>query len=213
MFSGPGHRPGPGPAPPSCGKQGAARGRMAPAVGPWENTTGTMGRNSARPGSRWRPATRMRQQDLQSAGGFADIGEDRPAEPVMRGVEVSHAPALSSATQLTPEGQIAGKALWRMDAFPQIFPGQQQAPRHKVRASPARETSHRRPYKVAQVNDCDVSPGWLRSVRQVASRRAPNLINGQAHIRRADARMLTGVEAGTRDRALTSSPSLNTIAY
>ena len=80
-------------------------------------------------------------------------------------------------------------------------------------ASLARDTSHSRPHKVAHSNDFDVYAGFLRSTRQVAARLEPNLIEGQADIRCADARTLEDVDDESFDLALTSPPYLNAIDY
>lgn len=80
-------------------------------------------------------------------------------------------------------------------------------------ASLARDTSHSRPHKVADSNNFDVYSGFLRSARQVAARLAPNLINGQADIRCADARRLEDVDDESIDLVLTSPPYLNAIDY
>ena len=83
----------------------------------------------------------------------------------------------------------------------------------EMMASLARDTSHSRPHKVAQTNDFDVYTGFLRSSRLVADRLLPNLIEGQADIRRGDARTLEDVSDGQFDLALTSPPYLNAIDY
>ena len=83
----------------------------------------------------------------------------------------------------------------------------------EMMASLARDTSHSRPHKVAVFNDFDVYAGFLRSARYVASRLEPDLIEGQAHILRSDARTLEGIEDDSFDLALTSPPYLNAIDY
>ena len=81
------------------------------------------------------------------------------------------------------------------------------------KASLARDTSHSRPHKVAHSNDFDVYAGFLQSARQVAARLEPHLIEGQADIRRMDARTLETLEDESFDLALTSPPYLNAIDY
>ena len=83
----------------------------------------------------------------------------------------------------------------------------------EMMASLARDTSHSRPHKVAHSNDFDVYAGFLRSVRQVAMRLKPDLIQGQADIRLTDARLLEGMNDESFDLVLTSPPYLNAIDY
>ena len=83
----------------------------------------------------------------------------------------------------------------------------------QMMASLARDTSHSRPHKVADSNDFNVYTGFLKSVRQVASRLQPNLIEGQADIRCVDARTLKDIDDESFDLALTSPPYLNAIDY
>ncbi len=83
----------------------------------------------------------------------------------------------------------------------------------EMMASLARDTSHSRPHKVAHSNDFDVYTGFLRSARHVAMRLKPDLIEGRADIRCADARTLEGLHDESFDLALTSPPYLNAIDY
>ena len=83
----------------------------------------------------------------------------------------------------------------------------------EMMASLARDTSHSRPHKVADSNNFDVYAGFLRSARHVALRLRPDLIEGRADVRRADARTLEGVDDESFDLALTSPPYLNAIDY
>ena len=83
----------------------------------------------------------------------------------------------------------------------------------EMMASLARDTSHSRPHRVACSNDFNVYDGFLRSARQVAARLKPDLIKGQADIRKLDARKLKGVKDESFDLALTSPPYLNAIDY
>lgn len=80
-------------------------------------------------------------------------------------------------------------------------------------ASLARDTSHSRPHKVSQTNDFDVYEGFMRSVRQVAERLQPSLIQGAAEISCADARRLDNLADKSFDLVLTSPPYLNAIDY
>jgi hypothetical protein len=80
-------------------------------------------------------------------------------------------------------------------------------------ASLARDTSHSRPHKVTDTNDYDVFPEFVKSARKLAA-----LIDGEdiihrPSIRRADARALTHVKAGSVDLTVTSPPYLSAIDY
>ena len=83
----------------------------------------------------------------------------------------------------------------------------------EMMASLARDTSHSRPHKVSACNGFDVASGFRRSARYVAERLAPDRIVGSADIRRADARVLDGIDDASIDLVLTSPPYLNAIDY
>ena len=83
----------------------------------------------------------------------------------------------------------------------------------EMMASLARDTSHSRPHKVAEVNDFDVHVGFRRSARMVARRLLPERILGEADIRLGDARTLDGIADDRFDLILTSPPYLNAIDY
>lgn len=83
----------------------------------------------------------------------------------------------------------------------------------EMMASLARDTSHSRPHKVSESNDFDVYAGFLRAARRVAARLKPDLIEGQADVRRGDARTLKDLEDESVDLVLTSPPYLNAIDY
>ena len=80
-------------------------------------------------------------------------------------------------------------------------------------ASLARDTSHSRPHRVAEVNDFDVYDGFIRSAKQLAKRLRPGLIRASAVVRRGDARALGHMADESFDLAITSPPYLNAIDY
>lgn len=83
----------------------------------------------------------------------------------------------------------------------------------EMMASLARDTSHSRPHKVADVNDFDVFSGFLKSARVVAGRLKPDLIRATASVQLGDARTLEDIPNENFDLALTSPPYLNAIDY
>lgn len=80
-------------------------------------------------------------------------------------------------------------------------------------ASLARDVSHSRPHRVAEVNDFDVYEGFVKAARLVAKRLEPDLIRGCASIELGDARELRGTSPAMFDAAMTSPPYLNAIDY
>ena len=83
----------------------------------------------------------------------------------------------------------------------------------EMMASLARDTSHSRPHRVALSNDFDVYGGFLKAVRVVATRLAPDRIKVRSDIWRMDARKLEDLEDGSFDLVITSPPYLNAIDY
>lgn len=80
-------------------------------------------------------------------------------------------------------------------------------------ASLARDVSHSRPHKVADTNDFDVGPMFIRSVKAVQRRLRDAPPSGGAEIGLGDARTLTTLEDRSIDAILTSPPYLNAIDY
>lgn len=80
-------------------------------------------------------------------------------------------------------------------------------------ASLARDVSHSRPHKVADRNDFDVCPMFVRSIKAVQKRLKDAPPAGGAEIELGDARTLTALEDGSIDAVLTSPPYLNAIDY
>lgn len=80
-------------------------------------------------------------------------------------------------------------------------------------ASLARDTSHSRPHKVAEVSDFDVMSALERSIIQVRKRLEEHPPSGISDIKLGDARALKKVENQTVDAVLTSPPYLNAIDY
>ena len=80
-------------------------------------------------------------------------------------------------------------------------------------ASLARDTSHSRPHRVTQQNDFDVYTGFLKAVKHVSARLAPELIRGTAEVSLGDARNLDNFNDESFDIAITSPPYLNAIDY
>ena len=80
-------------------------------------------------------------------------------------------------------------------------------------ASLARDVSHSRPHKVAEVSNFEVIPAFERSVRQIQRllKEAPPV--GNVDIRLGDARSLNSVESHKVDVVLSSPPYLNAIDY
>src|SRR5690606_37795699 len=67
--------------------------------------------------------------------------------------------------------------------------------------------------KVAESNNFDVYPGFIKAARLVAGRLHPELIRGTASVTQGDARRLEDVPDDAFDLALTSPPYLNAIDY
>jgi len=80
-------------------------------------------------------------------------------------------------------------------------------------ASLARDVSHSRPHKVANINDFAVQSMFARSVKAVCNRLADAPPPGGASIGLGDARSLDEVADGSVDAVLTSPPYLNAIDY
>ena len=80
-------------------------------------------------------------------------------------------------------------------------------------ASVARDVSHSRPHRVSINNDYDVLRGFCKSIRTVAHRIEPHLLNGRAVADLGDARDLHELEATSVDAIVTSPPYLNAIDY
>ena len=80
------------------------------------------------------------------------------------------------------------------------------------RASLARDTSHSRPHKVADVSDYNVFQGFERSVHEVRKRIRANPPKSEGDILLGDARDLQIDEASV-DMVVTSPPYLNAIDY
>lgn len=80
-------------------------------------------------------------------------------------------------------------------------------------ASLARDISHSRPHKVADVSDYNVMKGMERSLKQVRKRLSDHPPVGVTEIRLGDARTLQQLGNETIDAVLTSPPYLNAIDY
>lgn len=80
-------------------------------------------------------------------------------------------------------------------------------------ASLARDVSHSRPHKVAEVNDYAVRPMFERSIKAVRKRLTDAPCPGGAAIGIGDARSLVGLPDCSVDAVLTSPPYLNAIDY
>ncbi len=79
-------------------------------------------------------------------------------------------------------------------------------------ASLARDVSHSRPHRVAEVSDYDVGAGFLRSVEQLATRLERTPPPGGVDISLGDARALP-LDDDSVDAIITSPPYLNAIDY
>lgn len=81
-------------------------------------------------------------------------------------------------------------------------------------ASLARDTSHSRPHRVADDNDYDVFPEFVKSARKLETLiDTTTRVFHRPSIRRADARSLSFIEASSVDLTVTSPPYLNAIDY
>lgn len=80
-------------------------------------------------------------------------------------------------------------------------------------ASLARDTSHSRPHRVEDDNDFDVFDEFVKSATKLATLIDTDGTKHRPSIRRADARNLSFVKAGSIDLCLTSPPYLNAIDY
>ncbi len=79
-------------------------------------------------------------------------------------------------------------------------------------ASLARDTSHSRPHRVANVSDYKVFQGFERSVHDVRKRLLANPPRGRGTVFLGDARQLE-ISDGSIDMVITSPPYLNAIDY
>lgn len=79
-------------------------------------------------------------------------------------------------------------------------------------ASLARDTSHSRPHRVADVSSFDVFSGFERSVQQLRKRLLDHPPTGVAMVERGDARSLA-LDPRSVDVVMTSPPYLNAIDY
>jgi SAM-dependent methyltransferase len=80
-------------------------------------------------------------------------------------------------------------------------------------ASLARDVSHSRPHKVAEVSRFEVIPAFENSVREIRRKLADAPPIGNVDIRLGDARSLKSIENDEIDIVLTSPPYLNAIDY
>src|SRR5262249_23182290 len=80
-------------------------------------------------------------------------------------------------------------------------------------ASLARDVSHSRPHKVAEVSSFEVIPAFERSVKMIRQLLASAPPIGNVDIRLGDARSLKSIENAMIDVVLTSPPYLNAIDY
>ena len=80
-------------------------------------------------------------------------------------------------------------------------------------ASLARDVSHSRPHRVADVSSFEVIPAFERSVQQVRRLLAEAPPVGNVDVRLGDARRLRSVGKSVVDAVLTSPPYLNAIDY
>lgn len=80
-------------------------------------------------------------------------------------------------------------------------------------ASLARDVSHSRPHKVADVSSFEVIPAFERSVQQVRRLLAGAPPVGNVDVRLGDARWLRSIGNSVVDAVLTSPPYLNAIDY
>jgi hypothetical protein len=80
-------------------------------------------------------------------------------------------------------------------------------------ASLARDVSHSRPHKVAEVSSFEVFPAFERSVQQIRRLLVSSPPIGNVDVRLGDARSLKSIENGEVDAVLTSPPYLNAIDY
>ena len=81
------------------------------------------------------------------------------------------------------------------------------------RASLARDTSRSRPHRVADTNEFDVFPEFVRSAKRLKNILGDEPPAGLANIQRGDARKMNSVAAGSIDAVITSPPYLNAIDY
>lgn len=80
-------------------------------------------------------------------------------------------------------------------------------------ASLARDTSHSRPHKVAEVSSYDVFSGFEKSLQILRQRLLKISPSGDARVERGDARDLSQISNESVDAVLTSPPYLNAIDY
>ncbi len=80
-------------------------------------------------------------------------------------------------------------------------------------ASLARDVSHSRPHKVADVSDFQVFPAFERSVQHLRALLLKDPPKGHATISKGDARSLSQVKKCSIDVIMTSPPYLNAIDY
>jgi SAM-dependent methyltransferase len=80
-------------------------------------------------------------------------------------------------------------------------------------ASLARDTAHSRPHRVREVNDFDVFTRYLEAASKLERLAEASVGSRVTSVRRADARNLGFVRAGSIDLVLTSPPYLNAIDY
>ncbi len=80
-------------------------------------------------------------------------------------------------------------------------------------ASLARDTSHSRPHRVADVNDYDVFSAFIKAAEKVEAVVGTAGKQHRPSIRRADARRLSFVPTGSVALCVTSPPYLNAIDY
>lgn len=81
------------------------------------------------------------------------------------------------------------------------------------RASLARDTSHSRPHKVADENDFDVFPEFIKSTKRLQSILSEETLTDTTSVNLGDARNMHGVANGYVDAVITSPPYLNAIDY
>tara|TARA_R110002072_G_scaffold20417_1_gene74143 strand:+ start:3649 stop:4815 length:1167 start_codon:yes stop_codon:yes gene_type:complete len=81
------------------------------------------------------------------------------------------------------------------------------------RASLARDTSRSRPHKVAEDNNFDVFPEFVRSAKRLSRILEEEAPTGLADVRTGDARNMESITDGTIDAVITSPPYLNAIDY
>ncbi len=81
------------------------------------------------------------------------------------------------------------------------------------KASLAADTAHSRPHRVKTASDYDVIEGFARSVNHLARVLNQRSLNGIGTVELGDARVLSTLNDGAADLAVTSPPYLNTLDY